>query len=153
AARRTSPGWARRFRFGRLGWRPAAGLAVVALAAVAVTGYEIGSDGSSGNGSSSTVVAGHAPGVTAKMVSEGAGGTLHLANVKQLPEGRVLQAWVSRDGEVEAVPALFVPNREGNASTTIAEMDGVETVMVTTEPSGGSRAPTSAPIITMDVPQ
>ncbi len=153
AARLTSPGWARRLRFGRPGWRPAAGLAAVALAAVAVMGYEIGSDGSSGNGSSSTVVAGHAPGVTAKMVGEGAGGTLHLANVKQLPEGRVLQAWVSRDGEVEAVPALFVPNREGNASTTIAEMDGVDTVMVTSEPSGGSKAPTSAPIITMEVPQ
>ncbi len=151
-ARRPSPGWARRVHFGRLGWRPAAGLAAVALAAVAVTGYEIGSDGS-GGGPTSTVVAGHAPGVTAKMVSEGAGGTLHLANVKQLPEGRVLQAWVSRDGEVEAVPALFVPNREGNASTTIAEMDGVDTVMVTSEPSGGSRAPTSVPIITMDVPQ
>jgi anti-sigma-K factor RskA len=153
ATRRTSPGWARRLRLGRLGWRPAAGLAAVALAAVAVAGYEIGSDGSGGDGPTSTVVAGKAPGVTAKMVSEGAGGTLHLANVKQLPEGRVLQAWVSRDGEVEAVPALFVPNREGDASTTIAEMDGVDTVMVTTEPSGGSKAPTSAPIITMDVPQ
>lgn len=152
AARRNSPGWAHRLHFGRLGWRPVAGLAAVALAAVAVAGYEIGSDGS-GSGQTSTVVAGQAPGVTAKMVSEGAGGTLHLANVKQLPEGRVLQAWVSRDGEVEAVPALFVPNREGNASTTIAEMDGVDTVMVTSEPSGGSKAPTSAPIITMEVPQ
>jgi anti-sigma factor RsiW len=150
---RGRPGWLRRLGSGSLGWQPLAGLAVV-LAAVAVVGYEIGSNGSSGgDGSTSTIVAGRAPGVTAKMVSEGAGGTLQLANVKQLPEGRVLQAWVSRDGEVEAVPALFVPDREGNASTTIADMDGVDTVMVTSEPRGGSGAPTSAPLVTMDVPQ
>lgn len=152
SARVRTPGWLRRLRSGSLGWQPLAGLAV-ALAAVAVVGYEIGSNGSEESGPASTVVAGRAPGVTAKMVSEGPGGTLHLANVKQLPEGRVLQAWVGRNGEVEAVPALFVPDREGNASTTIADMEGVDTVMVTSEPRGGSRAPTSAPIITMEVPQ
>lgn len=151
-ARHRGPGWLRRLVSGSLGWQPLAGLAVV-LAAVAVAGYEIGSNGSEEGGPASTVVAGRAPGVTARMVSEGAGGTLHLANVKQLPEGRVLQAWVARDGEVEAVPALFVPDREGNASTTIADMEGVDTVMVTSEPRGGSRAPTSAPLITMEVPQ
>lgn len=139
---------------GSLGWRPLAGLALALVALAVVTGYEIGSDGSGdGGGTASTIVAGHAPGVTAKMVREGDGGTLHLANVKPLPDGRVLQAWVRRDGEVEAVPALFVPNREGNASTTIDDMTGVDTVMVTSEPSGGSRAPTSAPIMTMEVPQ
>lgn len=136
----------------RLGWRPLAGLAAAALVVVAFAGYQIGDDGS-GGGSTSTVVAGHAPGVTAKMVREGSGGTLRLANVKQLPEGRVLEAWVRRDGEVEAVPALFAPDREGRASTTIADMERVDTVMVTAEPSGGSRAPTSAPIVTMPIPQ
>ena len=136
-----------------LGWRPLAGLALALVALAVVAGYEIGNDGSGEGGSTSTIVAGHAPGVTAKMVSEGEGGTLRLANVKPLPDGRVLQAWVRRDGEVEAVPALFVPNREGNASTTIDDMSGVDTVMVTSEPSGGSKTPTSAPILTMEVPQ
>jgi len=149
--RRERPSWTR--RLGALGWRPLAGFAAVALVAVAVAGYEIGSDGSGGGGGSSTITAGQPPGVTAEMVSESDGGTLRLANVKPLPDGRVLQAWVRRDGEIEAVPALFVPNREGNASTTIDDMDGVDTVMVTSEPSGGSRAPTSAPLVTMEVPQ
>jgi anti-sigma-K factor RskA len=148
-ARRRSPGWTHPFG---LGWRPLAGLAAVALVAVAVAGYEIGSE-DSGGGTSQTIVAGHAPGVTAEMVSEGEGGTLRLANVRQLPDGRVLQAWVRRSGKVEAVPALFVPDREGRASTTIEDMRGVDTVMVTTEPSGGSRAPTSAPLVTMEIPQ
>lgn len=141
-------------RLGSLGRRPLAGLAVVALFAVAIAGYEIGSEGSGGAGESGpTITAGHAPGVTAEMVSEGDGGTLRLAGVGRLPEGRVLQAWVSRDGEVEAVPALFVPDREGRASTTIADMEGVDTVMVTSEPQGGSKAPTSAPLVTMSIPQ
>jgi anti-sigma-K factor RskA len=148
-ARPRSPRWARRF-----GRRPLAGLAVVALFAVAIAGYEIGSGDSGGaGGTGPTITAGHAPGVTAEMVSEGDGGTLRLAGVDQLSEGRVLQAWVSRDGEVEAVPALFVPDREGRASTTIADMEGVDTVMVTSEPQGGSKAPTSAPLVTMEIPQ
>ena len=88
-----------------------------------------------------------AGGVTAKMVSEGDSGTLHLANVKQLPSDRVLEAWVQRDGEVEPVEALFVPDRKGKASTELPDMDGVEVVMVTTEPSGGSESPTSSPIV------
>jgi anti-sigma-K factor RskA len=143
----------RRFAAGSLGWRPLAGIAAVALVAVAVAGYEIGSDGSGGEGGTTTITSGQPPGVTAKMVSEGDGGTLRLANVKQLPDGRVLQAWVERGGEIEPVPALFVPDREGNASTMIDDMEGVDTVMVTSEPSGGSRAPTSAPIVTMEIPQ
>ncbi|HEY3552673.1 MAG TPA: hypothetical protein VGK66_03205, partial [Solirubrobacterales bacterium] len=68
------------------------------------------------------------------MVSEGEGGTLHLAGVHQLPPGKVLEAWVRREGTVEAVPALMVPDRKGEAETTIASMKGVDTVMVTEEP-------------------
>ena len=65
----------------------------------------------------------------------------------------MLEAWVQREGEVEPVRALFVPDREGNASTMIADMTDVEVVMVTSEPSGGSEAPTSSPIATVPIPQ
>jgi anti-sigma-K factor RskA len=142
-----------RIGLGSLGWRPAAAIGAVALVLFAVVGYEIGNNGSGGGGATSTVISGHAPGITAKMVREGEGGTLSLANVQPLPDGRVLEAWVQRNGEVEPVPALFVPNREGRAKTTIANMNGVDTVMVTSEPSGGSKAPTSTPIVTMPIPQ
>ena len=87
------------------------------------------------------------------MVSEGDGGKLRLSGVDQLPPDKVLEAWVEREGEVEAVPALFVPNRNGQAETRIADMNGVEVVMVTEEPQGGSESPTSEPIMTMAVPQ
>jgi len=134
------------------GMRVATGFAVVALVAAAVVGYEVG-DGGSGESSGSTVVSRQPGGITVKMVSEGDGGKLHLSGVDPLPSDKVLEAWVEREGKVEAVPALFVPDRNGQAETTIADMTGVKTVMVTKEPSGGSETPTGEPIVTMSVPQ
>ena len=58
-----------------------------------------------------------------------------------------------REGKVEAVPALFVPDRKGQRLNEIEDMSGVDTVMVTEEPQGGSEEPTSPPIVTMSVPQ
>jgi anti-sigma-K factor RskA len=146
--------WLRDLGSGPMGLRPVAGVAAAVLVVAAVAGFAIGGGigSDSGGGAESTVVAGKAPGVTAEMVSEGGSGTLHLANVKQLPSDRVLEAWVQRDGEIEAVEALFVPDREGRASTELPDMDGVEVVMVTKEPSGGSTTPTGEPLISIKVP-
>jgi anti-sigma-K factor RskA len=143
--------WLRELGSGPMGLRPVVGFAAAVLVVVAVAGFAIGGGIGSDEGGATTVVVGKAPGVTAKMVSEGGSGTLHLDNVKQLPSDRVLEAWVQRDGEVEPVEALFVPDREGQASTEVPDMDGVEVVMVTTEPTGGSKSPTSAPIVTIPV--
>ena len=133
--------------------RFATGFAVVALVVAAVAGYEIGKGGSGEGGGASTLYSRQAGGITVKMVREGRGGTLKLAHVHQPAPGKVLEAWVRREGEVEPVRALFVPDRAGRASTTIADMHGVDTVMVTEEPQGGSEEPTSPPIVTMSVPQ
>src|SRR6187399_2813326 len=80
------------------GWslRPVAGLAALVLIVAAVAAYAI-SDGGSGDGGTTTVVAGKSPGVTAEMVRDGESGTLHMANLHQLPRDEVLQAWVERD--------------------------------------------------------
>jgi anti-sigma-K factor RskA len=142
---RVRDGW------GRRGLRLAAGFAAAALAVAGVAGYEIGKgDGENGG---NTVLSSQQHGISVKMVREGDGGTLHLANLHRLPPSKVLEAWVERDGQVEAVPALLVPDRHGQAETTIADMSGVATVMVTEEPQGGSEEPTSAAIVTMSVPQ
>jgi len=118
----------------------------------AVTAFAI-SDGGSGAGNTTTTFTGRSPGVTAEMVSSGDSGTLHLANLHQLPSDKVLQAWVEREGRVESAKTLFVPNRDGTASATIDDMRGVTTVMVTAEPRGGSAQPTGAPIVSVSVPQ
>jgi anti-sigma-K factor RskA len=130
--------------------RPAAGLVVLLVIAAGIAGYAI-SDGGSG-GSATTVAAGHAPGVTAKMVREGDTGTLRLAHVHQLRSDEVLQAWVQRGEQIESARALFVPNRDGTATAVIDHMHGVNAVMVTAEPRGGSAHPTSAPIIAVSIP-
>jgi anti-sigma-K factor RskA len=146
--------WLRELGSGPMGLRPVVGFAAAVLVVAAVAGFAIGGGlGSDEGAQTTTVLAGEAPGVTAKMISEGDSGALHLDNVEQLPSDRVLEAWVQRDGEVEPVEALFVPDRKGRASTELPDMDGVEVVMVTTEPSGGSESPTSSPLITIAVPQ
>jgi len=144
------PGWLREgFRI--RGLRIATGFAVIAFAIAAVAGYEIGKGGSEDEGKAATLVT-QEHGITVKMVREGQGGTLHLAKLHQLPPDKVLEAWVRREGKVEAVPALLVPDRKGQAETTIADMSGVDTVMVTEEPQGGSETPTGEAIVTMTVP-
>jgi anti-sigma-K factor RskA len=145
--------WLRELGSGPMGLRPVVGFAAAILVVAAVAGFAIGGGIGSDSGQTSTVVTGKPPGVTAKVISSDSGGTLHLANVKQIPDDRVLEAWVQRDGEVEPVEALFVPDRKGQASTELPDMDGVEVVMVTTEPKGGSKSPTSSPLVTIAVPQ
>jgi anti-sigma-K factor RskA len=146
-------GWIRG-NFSPRGLRLASGFAALALAIAAAAGYEIGKGGSSSEGNGDAVtLSTQEHGITAKMVSEGEGGTLHLADVHQLPPGKVLEAWVRREGTVEPVPALMVPDRKGEAETTIASMKGVDTVMVTEEPQGGSESPTGDAIVTMSVSQ
>jgi anti-sigma-K factor RskA len=131
--------------------KPAVGFAVVALLVAGVVGYEVGKDDSGTGGGASTVVR-QVDGLTVKMVQEDSAGTLQIEGLEPLPSDKVLEAWVEREGEVEAVPALFVPDRHGHAEATIADMTGVEVVMVTEEPPGGSEAPTGEPIMSMKVP-
>jgi anti-sigma-K factor RskA len=128
---------------GSFAWKPLAGLAAVALIVAVFAGYEVG-NGGGGNGGTPTPIVVTAGNAT--VVNEDGSGKIHLTDVKSLPPNRVLEAWVRRDGEVEPVTALFVPDREGDATTMLGNMRGVDLVMVTTEPAGGSQSPTSAPI-------
>lgn len=144
------PGWLRGAGSRRLQF--AAGFAVLVIAIAAVAGYEVGREGSDPPPAPEPIVF-RQDGVVVKMVPEGKGGTLHISHLHQPQPGKVLETWVLREGEVEAVRALFVPDRHGRAETRIADMGGVEEVMVTEEPQGGSEAPTGAPILEMAVPQ
>jgi anti-sigma-K factor RskA len=140
----------RRSRGSGMALRPLAGLATALVVAV-VAGYAISGGGSGGDGAT-TVVAGHSPGVTAELVRQDETGTLRLANLHQLPRDEVLQAWVRRGSEVVSAKTLFVPNADGTASATIDDMRDVNAVMVTAEPRGGSVQPTSAPIVSVAIP-
>ncbi|HST69553.1 MAG TPA: anti-sigma factor [Solirubrobacterales bacterium] len=138
---------------GRRRWfmKPAVGFAVLALLVAGVVGYEVGKDG--GGSDNPVAFEKQINGMTVTMIQEGDGGRLELAGVPQPPEDKVFEAWVERDGEVEAVPALIVPDRHGHAETTIADMSGVETLMITVEPRGGSETPTGETVMEMAIPQ
>jgi anti-sigma-K factor RskA len=146
------PAPARPARSRRWFLKPAVGFAVLALLVAGVVGYEVGKDGGDEKDGASKIVR-QINGMTVTMIQEGEEGKLELAGVPQPPKDKVFEAWVEREGEVEAVPALLVPDRHGHAETTIADMSGVETLMVTVEPRGGSETPTGEPIMEMSVPQ
>jgi anti-sigma-K factor RskA len=134
-------------------WRPLAAGAAALLIVAAGVGYVVGSDGSGGGGNVTTVEKPQASGIVAAVSMEGVEhGRLELTDVPSLPPDKVLEAWLERDGAVEAVPTLFVPNSEGEATTTLGNMSGVSAVMVTAEPPGGSKAPTSKPIVEVAIP-
>jgi anti-sigma-K factor RskA len=136
-----------------LALRPLAGLAALVLVVAGVAVYAAGGgSGGGGAGGTTTVAAGHSPGVTAQVVRQDGSGTLRLANLHKLPRDEVLQAWVRRGQRVVSAKALFVPNPDGTATATIDDMQGVNAVMVTAEPRGGSVQPTSAPIVSVPIP-
>ena len=142
--------WLRGLNVGGLTWKPLAGLALAILVIAGGIGYAVGNGGSSGGAHTWEVEPG-SNGIAAKVVTEDDRGELHLTGVGQLPKGRVLEAWVERDGIVEPVPALFAPDQAGRASTTIESMNGVSAVMVTREPAGGSKKPTTKPFVEVPI--
>jgi anti-sigma factor RsiW len=148
-------GWLRGLHIGGLTWKPLTGLAVVVVLVIAGgIGYAVGNGGGSGGttgGATTTKVPTGLNGIAAKVVTEDGRGELHLTGVEQLPEGRVLEAWVQRGNAVEPVPALFTPDHAGNASTTIENMKNVSAVLVTREPSGGTKVPTTEPIVKVPI--
>ena len=134
--------WLSGLNLGGLTWKPIAGLALVILVVAGGIGYAVGTGGSSsGNTHTWELKAEENGGIAATVVREGEKGEIHLAGLKQLPKGKVLEAWVEREGKVEPVPALFAPDKAGDASTTIDDMEDVSIVMVTREPEGGSKTP------------
>jgi len=142
--------WLRGLNVGGLTWKPLAGLALAILVIAGGIGYAVGSGGGSGGAHTWEVEPG-SNGIAAKVVTEDDRGELHLTGIEQLPKGRILEAWVERDGIVEPVPALFAPDQAGRASTTIESMDGVSAVMVTREPAGGSKKPTTKPFVEVPI--
>ncbi len=71
-------------------------------------------------------------------------GRLMARGLPAPPSGRVYQVWLKRDGHApEPTAALFVPSRDGAATASVpGSMEGIDQVMVTDEPDGGSPQPT-----------
>jgi anti-sigma-K factor RskA len=131
------------------GWlsRPAIAIATVALLAAGVAGYELGTGG---GGGTTTITGPEAKsGALASLERNGDSGTLQVSGLSQLPASEVYQAWVQRGGRMEP-SSLFAARMDGTATAAIPRhLDGAQAVAVTVEPRGGSRRPTSPPLVSV----
>lgn len=148
-AMRTSPRPATKAR-GRLISirRPALALAGAGLlaAGIAIGGLAI----DSGGGTSRVVSADVAPaGATAVLHESGGHNWLTVAKMPKPSAGYVYEVWVKRPGGALPQPtdSLFTPTTSGAATVSVPSRPGASEVMVTQEPAGGSRLPTSPAII------
>lgn len=81
-------------------------------------------------------------------------GMIVVANNLETPDaGKVYMVWIQRPGQApEPTSALFTPRRDGSATASVTgDMDGVETVLINTEPLGGSTTPTTQPFLIADL--
>jgi anti-sigma-K factor RskA len=132
-------------------WRPAAALGAMALVAALIAGYAIrGGGAESATTTMQTVAQGGA--IHATLERSGDSGTLQLTGLRQARKGHVYQAWVER-GNRFLPSSLFEAGADGRASTAIPhQLHGARGVLITVEPRGGSRQPTSSPIVTITMP-
>ncbi len=148
---------------GRLGWlRAPVPLAIAAVACLAllVAGGVLGGalTGDDGGTSTRTVSAQvdpqQAPGATARLVvSDGGGSRLLVSGLPSPGAGRVYQVWL-RSGDEAPRPAgaLFAVDRSGSGQAAVpGALDGVDQVLVSSEPVGGSEQPTRLPVLAAQV--
>ena len=89
-------------------------------------------------------------GGTAELEIDHGDARLRVTGMPRADGDRVYQVWLVRRGNETPEPteALFNPTSDGRASVAVAgDMDGVERVMVSQEPRGGSQQPTTDPAI------
>jgi len=158
AADRAAP--ARRRRFAWPFGRPlaVAGAALALLLGVAL-GFGIGTATNDGQTKTQTVVQvrtvqatvtpATAPRGTAVIVVRNGVATLRVRGLPLPPEGKVYEVWLLRRGAAAPSPtdALFSVSTRGSGRIALPSVRGVEQVLVTAEPAGGSQAPTSQPFI------
>jgi anti-sigma-K factor RskA len=143
-----------RVRSWRLGskrpsWR--LGLASVAVTAAALVAIALALGGSGGSGTSHTQLIRaqvSAPRGAATLAVSAGHGQLRIAGLPPSPPRHIYEVWLERAGKADPTDALFTVSPAGNATVAVpGSLAGVTAVMVTAEPDGGSKVPTSKPVI------
>ncbi len=86
---------------------------------------------------------------TGELVTHGTRIYLALRTVPEPPHGKVYQAWTITRGSTKALPSsTFLPDARGVALIVLpADARSTAEVSVTLEPDGGSKEPTSKPLM------
>jgi anti-sigma-K factor RskA len=142
----------RRWRMPGLLMRPGVALAC-ALGLVALGGLAgaLLANGDDGFRSSDAVVdQAQAPGGKVELQTGDGESRLVAQNFPPPPRGRVYQVWLKRPGaDPRPTNVLWSVRSDGTAQVAVpGSLDGVEAVLVTDEPEGGSGRPSKAPVIT-----
>lgn len=140
---------------GAAGRRSAPRMLAPALAACAAVGVGVAIGvGVAGGGAPpartviATARAPGTPGARAVLVESGRHATLRVVGMPVPPSGRVYQAWLVHRGEPPTPDAVFTVDRRGRGSTALyGDPSRAAAVLVTTEPRGGSRVPTTPALI------
>jgi anti-sigma-K factor RskA len=89
-----------------------------------------------------------ARGASASLRIDAGRAELLVNGMPQVPARRTYQVWVQRGGSPQPTDALFSVSSSGGATVAVpGGVSGARAVLVTAEPLGGSRAPTSPPVI------
>jgi anti-sigma-K factor RskA len=139
------PWWKRRLPSLRL--LPAAGLATAVLAVGVLAGVLLTNGGDSTRTVNAKVTLASAPSARASLDVTGDDGRLKVSGFPAAGSDRVYQVWLVKGKAKPASAGLFRVPASGSATFAIPEsMKGVDQVMVSVEPGGGSDQPTSDPI-------
>jgi anti-sigma-K factor RskA len=147
--RRAAPD-SRWHRVGLAVWRPATAVAAAVMLVVgAVAGYLIGEPNGGGTTTIEAQAMPKAPGATGVLERDGSSGILRVQHMPALASNKVYEVWIQRDGELEP-SSLFVPRKDRSADAAVpGGLDGADAVLVTSEPRGGTRQPTSSPVLSV----
>jgi anti-sigma-K factor RskA len=141
-----APWWRRRLPSMRL--LPAAGLATAVLAVGVLAGALITSGGDNTRTVDAKVTLASAPSARAAVDVTGNDGRLKVSGFPSAGSDRVYQVWLVHGKNAPTSAGLFRVPANGDATFAIPEsMKGVDQVMVSVEPGGGSDQPTSDPIV------
>jgi anti-sigma-K factor RskA len=140
----------RRPAFAWPGWRPQFAPALGALAvAVALAVIALSSSGGGGGGGARVIRAEVVPPHASASLRINAGhAQLDISGLPQTSAQRVYEVWIKRSGAPQPTDALFTVTAHGDATVGVpGSVTGVKVIMVTSEPLGGSKVPTSLPVI------
>jgi len=142
------PWW--RGRFLGLGPLPAAAAASLLIAVLVAGGVLIANGGASTKTVQGQVLIASAPKASAALKLSDDVTKLTVTGMPAPPAGKVYQVWLKPPAQApRPTRALFRVDAHGDADVQIqrGRLKGIEQVLVTAEPDGGSQAPTSDPVI------
>jgi anti-sigma factor RsiW len=134
------------------GWLLRPGVALACALVLLVAGGAAGVLLSRGDDTRTVIAQTRAPDADVRLEIHEDGSMLVAENMPAPPSGRIYQVWLKRPGkDPEPTSVLWSTRGDGSAEVAVpGSLEGVEAVLVTDEPPGGSEEPTKPPVITAE---